>query len=486
MRLVIIGGSDAGITAGLRARQLDPASDVHLIVADDYPNFSICGIPYHVSGEVPDWRSLAHRTKDDLTNAGLQLHLSERAVGIDVDAHTVSTVTAAGDAKTIGYDRLVIATGAVPNKPPIAGLDQLGADDGVHLLHTMADTFAVMQTLDRGARSAVIVGAGYIGLEMAEALRNRGLDVTVVEQLAQVLPRTLDPQLAALIEAELSRNGVAVSCSTAVTTVEKSGTQLRVHTAPAGQEPGGTGATLAADLVLVVTGVRPDIRLAVDAGAKTGFGGALAVDTGMRTNLPDVYAAGDCVHTHHRLLDHPTYVPLGTTAHKQGRVAGQNAVGGTATYAGSLGTQVVRIFDLVAAATGLRDEEATAAGYRPSTVAAQADDHKIYYPGATLIAQRITGDTATRKLLGAQLVGHLPAQISKRIDILATAIFYDGTIDDIAELDLSYTPPLGSPYDAIQTAALVWLDTQTRPGAASALSGHALIDELVPETDPAS
>jgi NADPH-dependent 2,4-dienoyl-CoA reductase/sulfur reductase-like enzyme len=258
----------------------------------------------------------------------------------------------------------------------------------------------------------------------------------------------------------LERNGVTVACSTAVAAVEKSGTRLRVHTAPAGQEPGGTGEMLTADLVLVVTGVRPDTQLAVDAGAKTGVGGALAVDTGMRTNLPDVYAAGDCVHTHHRLLDHPTYVPLGTTAHKQGRVAGENAVGGTATYAGSLGTQVVRIFDLVAAATGLRDEQAAAAGYRPTTAAAQADDHKIYYPGATPITQRITGATASRRLLGAQLVGHLPAQISKRVDILATTIFYGGTVDDIPDLDLSYTPPLGSPYDAIQNAALAWLDTQ--------------------------
>jgi NADPH-dependent 2,4-dienoyl-CoA reductase/sulfur reductase-like enzyme len=183
MRLVIIGGSDAGITAGLRARQLDPTTDVQLIVADDYPNFSICGIPYHVSGEVPDWRTLAHRTKDDLQNAGLQLHLNERAVGIDVDTRSVSTVTGAGETRTIGYDRLVIATGAEPNKPPIAGIGRLGAEDGLHLLHTMADTFAVTQTLDRGARSAVIVGAGYIGLEMAEALRTRGLDVTVLEQL---------------------------------------------------------------------------------------------------------------------------------------------------------------------------------------------------------------------------------------------------------------------------------------------------------------
>lgn len=455
MRLVIIGGSDAGITAGLRARQLDPTTDVHLVVADDYPNFSICGIPYYVSGEVPDWHSLAHRTKNDLEQAGLQLHLKELAVGIDVDTRAVSTVSAAGEDRTISYDRLIIATGARPNKPPIAGLDQLGAGDGVHLLHTMGDTFAVTQTLEDGARSAVIVGAGYIGLEMAEALRNRGLDVTVVEQLGQVLPRTLDPQLASLIETELVRNGVSVSCGTAVTSIERSGSGLQVQVSRAGRP-----SSLAADLVLVVTGVRPDTQLAVDAGAKTGFGGALAVDRSMRTNLPDVYAAGDCVHTHHRLLDEPTYVPLGTTAHKQGRVAGENAVGGGTTYAGSLGTQVVRIFDLVAAATGLRDREAAAAGYHPATAVSEPYDHKIYYPGATSIALHLTGDTVTARLLGAQLVGHSSAQIAKRVDILATAIHYGGSVDDIGTLDLSYTPPLGSPYDAVQIAAHAWRDSQ--------------------------
>ncbi|MBP2355995.1 NADPH-dependent 2,4-dienoyl-CoA reductase/sulfur reductase-like enzyme [Kribbella aluminosa] len=304
-----------------------------------------------MSGEVPDWHSLAHRSTQDLRDAGLRLHLNERAVRIDSDAHVVHTRSASGGTRVVDYDRLVVATGAVPARPPIAGLDRLGPADGVHLLHTIDDTLAITQTLDDGARSAVIVGAGYIGLEMAEALRNRGLNVTVVEQLPQVLPRTLDPELARLIEDELDRNGVQVSCGSIVTRILRAGSQLQVAVA-ASPSVDAEAAVLSADLVLVVTGVRPDTQLAVAAGAKTGTARALDVDSGMRTNLPDIYAAGDCVHTHHRLLTEPTYVPLGTTAHKQGRVAGENAVGGFATYAGSLGTQVVRIFDLVAAATG--------------------------------------------------------------------------------------------------------------------------------------
>ena len=210
-----------------------------------------------------------------------------------------------------------------------------------------------------------------------------------------------------------------------------------------------------AGLVLVVTGVRPETDLAVSAGASLGARGAIAVDKAMRTGLPGVYAAGDCVITHHRLLGE-TYLPLGTTAHKQGRVAGENAAGGHREFAGSLGTQVVKIFDQAAARTGLRDHEAAAAGYNPVTVAFEADDHKAYYPGSHKIAMRFTGDRATGRLLGVQLFGHKHAEVAKRIDIAATAIYHGMTVDEVSDLDLSYTPPLGSPWDAIQMGAQAW------------------------------
>jgi NADPH-dependent 2,4-dienoyl-CoA reductase/sulfur reductase-like enzyme len=200
--------------------------------------------------------------------------------------------------------------------------------------------------------------------------------------------------------------------------------------------------------------VRPETTLAADAGAKLGVRGAIAVDPWMRTNLPDVFAAGDCVITHHRLLG-VTYLPLGTTAHKQGRVAGENALGGNRQFAGSLGTQVVKIFDQAAARTGLRDHEA-AAGFDPLTVAWEADDHKAYYPGSHRIAVRFTGDRATGRLLGVQLFGHKNAEVAKRIDIAATAIYNGMTVDAISDLDLSYTPPLGSPWDAVQAGAQAW------------------------------
>jgi NADPH-dependent 2,4-dienoyl-CoA reductase/sulfur reductase-like enzyme len=208
-------------------------------------------------------------------------------------------------------------------------------------------------------------------------------------------------------------------------------------------------------MVLVVVGVRPDSDLAAGAGATLGLKRAIAVDKEMRTNLPDVFAAGDCVITHHRLLG-KTYLPLGTTAHKQGRVAGENALGGNRIFAGSLGTQVVKIFDQATARTGLRDHEAETAGFDPVTVESQADDHKAYYPGSHRITMRVTGDRATGRLLGMQLFGHKNAEIAKRVDIAATAIFHQMTVDAVSDLDLSYTPPLGSPWEAVQMGTQAW------------------------------
>ena len=456
MHIVAVGGSDAGISAALRAREVNPGAEVTVVVADAYPNFSICGIPYYVSGEVTHWRNLAHRTYADLEAAGMRLRLDTTARKVDVAGRTLHLTGPDGAAEdALSYDQLVIGTGAVPVRPPIAGLDELGPADGVHLLHSMDDTFAVMRTLqETGTGSAVIVGAGYVGLEMAEALSERGLAVTQLERLPEVLP-TVDADLGALVRVQLDGHGVTVHASTDVKSIARADAgapeRLRVDAVTAAGEP----VRVHAGVVLVVTGVRPETDLAVSAGASLGARGAIAVDKAMRTGLPDVYAAGDCVITHHRLLGE-TYLPLGTTAHKQGRVAGENAAGGRREFAGSLGTQVVKIFDQAAARTGLRDHEAAAAGFDPVTVAFEADDHKAYYPGSHKIAMRFTGDRATGRLLGVQLFGHKNAEVAKRIDIAATAIYHGMTVDEVSDLDLSYTPPLGSPWDAVQMGAQAW------------------------------
>jgi NADPH-dependent 2,4-dienoyl-CoA reductase/sulfur reductase-like enzyme len=461
MHLVMIGGSDAGISAALRAREIDPGAEVTVVVADAYPNFSICGIPYYVSGEVTHWRNLAHRTIADLEATGMSLRLDTTARRIDAESRKLLVTAADGAEELISYDRLVVGTGALPVRPPISGLVQLGPDDGVHLLHSMADTFAVMRTLEQTQpASAVIVGAGYVGLEMAEALTARGIAVTQIEQLPEVLP-TVDPELGALVHAELAAHGVKVITGATVNRISKADPGQPGRLAVEASADADSW-TIAADMVLLSTGVQPDTALAESSGATLGVKNAIAVDRGMRTNLPDLLAAGDCVITHHRLLGE-TYLPLGTTAHKQGRVAGENALGGDRQFAGSLGTQVVKIFEQAAARTGLRDDEALAAGFEPITVQSEADDHKAYYPASHRIRMRVTGDRRTGRLLGMQLFGHRHAEIAKRIDIAAAAIFNNMTAEAMSDLDLSYTPPLGSPWEAIQMGAQAWDREVVRP-----------------------
>jgi NADPH-dependent 2,4-dienoyl-CoA reductase/sulfur reductase-like enzyme len=271
---------------------------------------------------------------------------------------------------------------------------------------------------------------------------------------------TVDTELGRLLGEELRRHDVQVVNDVTVKAIHRENGGLVVAGEP------DFAAT--ADLVLVVVGVRPDTELAVAAGVQTGVRGALRVDRRMRTNMPDVLAAGDCVETWHRLLQKPTYLPLGTTAHKQGRVAGETALGGDREFAGSLGTQVVKVFDLAVARTGLRDQDAAVAGFNPLTVGSTQFDHKAYYPGAHQLQLRITGDRTTGQLLGTQLVGHHNAEVAKRIDIPAGALFHHMTVDGLSDLDLSYTPPFGSPWDAVQLAAQAW----TTQVARSPSAGH--------------
>ncbi len=452
--LAIVGGSDAGISAALRARELDPGVEVSVIVADEYPNYSICGIPYFFTGEVTPWQSLAHRTVADLRATGMNLRLNTVATGIDVAGRRLRVRALDGSVEELAYDELVVGTGALPSRAGIAGLDGLGPHDGVHVIHSMGDTFALDEDLAaRGPQSAIIVGAGYVGLEMAEAFRVRDLQVTQLQRGPQVLS-TLDPQLGALVHDELTGHGVQVLTDTVVTGIAKTPARLSVTGTHAGEPFERT-----ADLVLVVVGVRPNTTLLEQAGASLGAGRAVVVDERMATGLPHVWAAGDGVVTHHRLLG-VTYLPLGTTAHKQGRVAGQNALGGDAVFAGSVGTQVVKVFDLVAARTGLRDRDGGAAGFDPVTVASTADDHKRYYPGAHPISFRVTGDVRDHRLLGAQLVGRRGTEVAKRVDTFATAVFAGLSVEQVSDLDLSYTPPLGSPWDAVQVATQAWSSAQ--------------------------
>lgn len=445
MHIVVIGGSDAGISAALRAREVESSTSVTVIVSDTFPNYSICGLPFYLSGEVPDWHNLAHRTKEEITSAGISLLLNHTAQVINPTQHQVTMRNADGQLRDLEYDRLVIATGAFPIRPPMQGLDL----PGVYLLRSMEDSFAVHTYLSKHSpRSAVIVGGGYIGLEMADALTLRGIAVTVVEHGSSVL-KTVDASLGEMVGAELRKHRVEVVNRVAIEHMRQVKEQVEVHGSHSFQQE--------TDMVLVAVGVQPSINIARSAGVAIGEYGAICVTQTMETNVPDVYAAGDCVETWHRLLKRPTYLPLGTTAHKQGRVAGENATGGKVAFAGSLGTQVVKVFDLVIARTGLRDSEAHKAGFDPLTVESRLWDHKVYYQGAREIVIRVTGDRKSGRLLGAQMVGHWQAEVAKRIDIFATALFHEMLVDDLNQLDLSYTPPVSSPWDPVQMSAQAWV-----------------------------
>jgi NADPH-dependent 2,4-dienoyl-CoA reductase/sulfur reductase-like enzyme len=311
MHLLIIGGSDAGISAALRAHELDPGAEVTIAVADEFPNFSICGLPYYLSGETPDWRDLAHHTQFP----GINVLRQHKAESVDVARKSVAIKNAMGE-KIVRYDHLIVATGATPIRPNLPG----AALDGVFLLHTMDDSFAVHRHLtERQAERAVPVGAGYIGLEMADALKQRGLDVTLLSRSKTVLP-AIDPALGLMIGEELERNGVRVLTSVSAMRIDQAAdgkqSQLSVTRLCQWSPPSGPRH-------LRSRRSPKQSDLTHKAGVKLGANGAIAITRHMETNLPDVFAAGDCVETYHRLLDRPTYISLGTIAHKQGRVAGE-------------------------------------------------------------------------------------------------------------------------------------------------------------------
>lgn len=452
MRLLIIGGSDAGIAAALRAREVSPEADITVMVADAYPNYSICGLPFYLSGEVEDYRDLAHRSAVEIEEQGINILTDHTARKVNADARSIEVIDSEGSVRELSYDRLVIGTGAEPASPDISGLDL----PGVYSLHFMHDSFRLHRHLtEHSPRTALIVGGGYIGLEMADALTLRGMQVTIMGRAKSMLP-TVDSVLGGEVEAELRRHGVEVFARTEAQTIEREDNRLCVS------DSGGFRKDT--DLVLVAAGVQPNAGLAEGCGAQTGIQGAVQVNRRMETGVDGVYAAGDCVETYHRLLGRNDYLPLGTTAHKQGRVAGENAARGDnhtdhREFAGSLGTQVVKVFGLVIARTGLLEGEAREAGFEPLTTETEAYDHKQYYPGARKLKLRLTADRTTGRLLGAQILGPWGAEVAKRIDVFATALYHEMRVEDLNDLDLSYTPPVGAPWDAVQAAAQTWQRT---------------------------
>ena len=435
-RLVVIGGGAAGMSAASAARRTAPALDVVVCESGGFAAYGMCGIPYYLGGVVTEAENLlAYPPEEFRENRGIDLRLHTR-VGL-IDQASRQVFISQGDREEVlGYDTLVVATGADPVRPPVPGLGH----DRVFTIRSLDEAIRLRRLLEGGAvRRALVVGAGYIGLETAEGLTTVGAEVEVIEALPQVLAG-FDEPAAEVVAAELTRH-VRLRLGSRLDAV--------------GDGDGGVtalvdGSEERTDLVILATGVRPASGLLIDAGARYLPDGSVVVDSGMRTSLPGVFAAGDCVALPHLVLGEPAWVPLGPAANKTGRVAGTVAAGGTSAFTGVVGTAVMKVFDLEVARTGLSLTEARAAGLDAVATDVTSRSRAKYYPGSSPVHVRLVHAPGGR-LLGAQMTGREGA--AKRIDVLATALQAGFTVADLAALDLSYAPPYAPVYDPVLLAA---------------------------------
>src|SRR3954471_18443660 len=405
-------------------------------------SYSACGIPYWISGAVNSESDLITRTPEQHRANGIDVRMCTEVVGIDVDRRVVRWRNGdTGEVGTERYDDLVYATGSVPMRPPVPGIDAAG----VHGVQTLDDGVALRAELDSGrVQRVVVVGGGYIGLEIAEACRIRGLEVTVVDMSATPVG-TFDPDIGEFIAEAVRKEGIELVLSDPVAAIETDAAGRARAVVTAG------GRELPADLVVLGLGVRPAVRLAEEAGIPLGVSRGVAVDTRMRTQVEGVWAAGDCVESVHRLSGQRVVVALGTHANKQGRVAGINIGGGYATFPGVIGTAITRICDLEVARTGLSEAEAAAAGYSFVTASVDSTTKAGYFPGARPIRVKLIAERRSGQLLGAQVVGREAA--AKRIDALAICIWNEMGVDEVLSLDLSYAPPFSPVWDPVLITA---------------------------------
>ncbi|WP_088285715.1 FAD-dependent oxidoreductase [Ideonella sp. A 288] len=441
-RLVVIGGDAAGMSAAAQARRTSSPDELEIVVLErtSRTSWAACGLPYLVGGLVTNPDSLIARTPDQHRANGLDVRLRHEATFIDVEACTVTGRRLdSGHVFTLPYDELLIGTGASGLTPPWPGIDA----EGVLQLRTIDDAVQVEQLLAAGARRAVVVGAGYIGLEVAEGLLARGLAVTVIERADAPMGAVLDADMAGGIADAMRAAGIDLRLGTAVTGFGTTDRRVNSVDTAAGAVP--------ADLVVIGLGVRPNTDLARAAAIGIGPSGGIAVNDRMQTDTPHVWAAGDCVESQHRLTGQPVVIALGTHANKQGRVAGTNITGGAATFGGVLGTAITRFQGVEIARTGLTEREAAAAGLDAIGVSTEASTRAQYFPGAQPMTVKLVVERGSGRLLGAQIVGGEGA--GKRIDVLATALWNRMTVAEVAAMDLAYAPPFSPVWDPVLLAA---------------------------------
>jgi len=440
-RLVVIGGVAAGMSAASRARRLNPKIEIMVFEKSSFVSYGSCGLPYFVSDVIKAPENLVvYDAKFFKEKRNIDVYLHHEVLKIFPAKRSVLVKDLEKDREfEVGYDKLVIATGARAVKPNIKGIDL----NGIFTIRFLEDGIAIKNFIrESSPKKALIIGAGYIGMEMAEALVSLGIDVTIVEVMPNILG-SMDDEINEVVEAELQKNGVKLLKSTSVVEFVGDGFVRKAIL--------NNGSSLDVDLVIVGAGIKPNSEIARDAGIEIGRSGAIAVNQRMETNIPGVFAAGDCAEAFHLVLGRPVYIPLGTTANKQGKVAGENAVGGNAIFKGIVGTAVFKVFELEVARTGISEKQAKEEGIDYVSTVIEHGSRAHYYPGGSKIRVKLIAERKTGRLLGAEMVGR--DGVAKRIDVFATALHARMSIDEIAGLDLSYAPPFAPVWDPILIAA---------------------------------
>lgn len=441
MKVVIIGGVAGGATAAARLRRLDENAQIVVLERSGYVSYANCGLPYYVGGVITDRRKLTLQTPESFHNRfRIDVRVRQEAVRIDRDAKEVEVRDLeTGEVYRESYDKLILSPGARAVVPNLPGIDS----ERVFTLRTVEDTFRVHGFVERERpASAVVVGAGFIGLEMAENLCDRGMEVTVVQRGGHVMP-TLDPDMAAIAHNHLRSHGVNLLLNSDVTGFEQlDGGAMQTNLAQ--------GAPLVADMVVLAVGVAPESALAREAGLELGIRGSIKVDEHMLTSDGDIYAVGDAVQVKNYVTGQDALIALAGPANKQGRIAADNICGIESAFTGSQGSSVLKLFDLTVATTGLTEGAAKAAGLDADYVVLSPASHATYYPGAGSMTMKVLFERGNGRILGAQIIGTDGAD--KRIDVIATAIRANMTATDLTELDLAYAPPYSSAKDPVNMA----------------------------------
>lgn len=436
-KILIIGGVAAGATAAAKARRISPTAQITMLEAGPDISFANCGLPYYIGGDIKSRSKLILQSPESFNEQyGVEVYTHTIVSSIDRVAHQVKTMdTRSGEQKIFEYTKLILAQGGRPIKPTLPGADY----DHVFTLWTLEDMDKISHHLEeKKPKNAVVVGGGFIGLEMVEALVKRGLKVNVVEMMPHVMA-VMEAETAGFIEAEMLSYGVGIHTGVGVTEIMRRSVKL------------DNGKILDADMVLLSIGVRPTLQLAKEAGLEIGEAGGLLVNAQLQTSDPDIFAAGDMVEIEHRVNGKKVRIPLAGPANRQGRIAAENALGGNHSYKGAIGTSVVRVFEAVAGITGFSLKQARAAGFDADAVVVHKEHHTSYYPGAETVTTMLVYDRNTGIILGGQTAGYKGAD--KRLDVIATATAAKLTVSDIADIDFAYSPPIGTANDAVNMAA---------------------------------